>query len=430
MSIKIAIIGSGPSAFYTVQNLLKSQIDCEIDIIERIFSPYGLIRYGVAPDHQSTKNVIRVFERALKDERVEYFGNVEVDTEPSIDQLVEIYDAVVIATGMSKDRKLNINELNKSGYFGATEFVNWYNGHPNYNDLDPNLNTDTAIIIGNGNVAIDCARLLVKNENELSKSDIAPYAKESLLNSNIKKVYIVGRRGPLDAKFTTVEIREMGELLDCNSVLSDGTIDYIDKILLNDDLSKQYKILTSFPELKDLKDNKNKIVEFKFHSSPVTILGDSKITGVKFKNNLDRNKSSTDYIINCGLVISAIGYEGEKISNIKTDNTGMIIHKDNIIQTGLYTVGWISRGPTGVIGTNKHDGAKVAQHIINDIKDTNKPGRKELKNLLNNFPQKLINKESWFKLNEEEINRSNGDNPREKFTSHNEVINFLYKNAN
>ena len=207
MSIKIAIIGSGPSAFYTIQNLLKADINCEIDIIEKIFSPYGLIRYGVAPDHQSTKNVIRVFERALLNENVQYFGNVEVNKTPSIEQLTNIYDAVVIATGMSKYRSLNINENEIKVCYGATEFVNWYNGHPHYKELNPNLNTKTAVIIGNGNVAIDCARLLVKNKEELQNSDITSYAHKALLNSKIEKVYIIGRRGPLDAKFTTVEIR-------------------------------------------------------------------------------------------------------------------------------------------------------------------------------------------------------------------------------
>ena len=283
MSIKIAIIGSGPSAFYTIQNLIKSDLDCEIDILEKIFSPYGLIRYGVAPDHQSTKNVIRVFERALLNERVEYFGNVEINKELSIKKLMEIYDAVVIATGMSKDKNLNINGTNKIGYYGATEFVNWYNGHPEYSNLNPDLNTKTAVIIGNGNVAIDCARLLVKNENELETSDITSYALKNLMNSSIEKVYIIGRRGPLDAKFTTVEIREMGELLNCNAALSDGTINEIDKNLLNDELSKQYKILTSFPELKNINTKKNKTVEFKFHSSPIEILGNNKITGIKCK---------------------------------------------------------------------------------------------------------------------------------------------------
>jgi len=425
MSIKIAIIGSGPSAFYTVQNLLKSGINYEIDIIEKIFSPYGLVRYGVAPDHQSTKNVIRVFERSLLNENVEYFGNVEVDKAPSIDELMEIYDAVVIATGMSKDRRLNINEKNKQGYYGATEFVNWYNGHPHYSNLNPNLDTETAVVIGNGNVAIDCARLLVKNEEELKNSDIASYSLKSLLNSSIKKVYIIGRRGPLDAKFTTVEIREIGELIDCHAVLSNGTINNIDKKLLNDELPKQYKILTNFPELKDIGRYKNKIIEFKFYNSPIEILGDNKIKGIKLKNNLSNENNTEDTIIDCGIVISAIGYEGNKISEIESDKDGMILHKDNIIKKGLYTVGWISRGPSGVIGTNKHDGAKVAQHIYKNIKESDKLGRKELKKLLIEKSIDYISKEDWMLINNEEINRATETSTRSKFTSNKAISEFL-----
>ena len=245
MGIKIAIIGSGPAAFYTAQSLLKEDIEYEIDIIEKLFSPYGLVRYGVSPDHQSTKNVSRVFERTLNNTNVEFFGGIEINNSPSIEDILALYDTVVIATGMAKDRDLNINNTNISGYFGATQFVNWYNGHPEYKNLSPDLSGDTAIIIGNGNVAIDCARLLVSSAKELEDTDITDYAKIALLNSGIKKVYIIGRRGPLDAKFTTVEIREMSELLDCDQVLSKGTLQSISKTILEDEISKQYVATTS-----------------------------------------------------------------------------------------------------------------------------------------------------------------------------------------
>ncbi len=428
MTIKIAIIGSGPSAFYTVQNLVKSDLDCEIDILEKLFSPYGLVRYGIAPDHQSTKNIIRVFEKVLLNKKVQFFGNVEINNDPSLNQLMNLYDAVVISTGMAKDKPLNINELNKEGYYGATEFVNWYNGHPAYVSLNPDLKSDTAIVIGNGNVAIDCARLLVKSKNELKNSDITSYAYKALINSSIKKVYIVGRRGPLDAKFTTVEIREMGELNDCSALLSTGTINSINKNQLNDDLSKQYRILTNFPEANNINTEKNKSVEFKFYASPIEIIGDKKVTGIKFKNNLLKNNNNNEYFtINCGIVISAIGYTGYKISNIKTNNNGMILHKENIIKKGLYTTGWISRGPNGVVGTNKHDGAKVAKHIIENIKDQNKEGRKGIKKLLNNLSIRYISKEEWIMINEEEIKRSDKNFSRSKFTSNEEVYKFLNK---
>ena len=423
MGIKIAIIGSGPAAFYTAQSLLKEDIEYEIDIIEKLFCPYGLVRYGVSPDHQSTKNVSRVFERTLNNTNVEFFGGIEINNSPSIEDILALYDTVVIATGMAKDRDLNINNTNISGYFGATQFVNWYNGHPEYKNLSPDLSGDTAIIIGNGNVAIDCARLLVSSAKELEDTDITDYAKIALLNSGIKKVYIIGRRGPLDAKFTTVEIREMSELLDCDQMLSKGTLQSISKTILEDEISKQYRILTSFPEEKPRNSNKTKTVEFKFYLSPINILGTDRISDVEFKDNL--NENNTTISIKANLLISAIGYEGEEIEGVPTDSTGKIINNDNIIKDRLYAVGWASRGPTGVIGTNKQDGAKVAKLITNNIKSRNSPGRNGLKLLLSRLNKRYISKEQWFLINEEEINRASNTSPRFKFTSFTDVFNFL-----
>ena len=423
MGIKIAIIGSGPAAFYTAQSLLKEDIEHEIDIIEKLFSPYGLVRYGVSPDHQSTKNVSRVFERTLNNTNVEFFGGIEINNSPSIEDILALYDTVVIATGMAKDRDLNINNTNISGYFGATQFVNWYNGHPEYKNLSPDLSGDTAIIIGNGNVAIDCARLLVSSAKELEDTDITDYAKIALLNSGIKKVYIIGRRGPLDAKFTTVEIREMSELLDCDQVLSKGTLQSISKTILEDEIGKQYRILTSFPEEKPRNSNKTKTVEFKFYLSPTNILGTDRISDVEFKDNLNENNKTIT--IKANLLISAIGYEGEEIEGVPTDSTGKIINNENIIKDRLYAVGWVSRGPTGVIGTNKQDGAKVAKLITNNIKPRNSPGRNGLKLLLSRLNKRYISKEQWFLINEEEINRASNTSPRFKFTSFTDVFNFL-----
>ena len=423
MGIKIAIIGSGPAAFYTAQSLLKEDIEYEIDIIEKLFSPYGLVRYGVSPDHQSTKNVSRVFERTLSNTNVEFFGGIEINNSPSIKDILALYDAVVIATGMAKDRDLNINNTNISGYFGATQFVNWYNGHPEYKNLSPDLSGDTAIIIGNGNVAIDCARILVSSNQELEGTDITNYAKVALLNSGIKKVYIIGRRGPLDAKFTTVEIREMSELLDCDQVLSKGTLQSMSKAILEDEIAKQYRILASFPEAKQRNSNKTKTVEFKFYLSPINILGTDRITDVEFRDNL--NKNNKTITIKANLIISAIGYEGEEIEGVPTDSTGKIINNENIVKDRLYTVGWVSRGPTGVIGTNKQGGAKVAKLITNNIKPRNSPGRNGLKLLLSKLNKRYISKEQWFLINDEEINRASNSSPRLKFTSFTDVFNFL-----
>ena len=435
MTIKIAIIGSGPSAFYSAQSILKLNQDCEIDIIDKLFSPFGLVRYGVAPDHQKTKNVIRVFERILALEQVEFFGDIEVGKNISIERLKLFYDAIIIATGMAIDRPLGIKGDNKQGCYGAAQFVGWYNGHPDYKDLNPILDNNTAVIIGNGNVAIDCARVLAKNKSEMASSDITEYSSNTIINSPIKKIYIIGRRGPLDAKFTTVEIREMGELQECESVLSEGTLSQIPQTQDLDNLGKQYKILTSFPELNslDTSSRKAKTIEFKFYAKPLEVLGDDKVNGIRLEINRLNKKNNVigtgeTFELKAGLIITAIGYHGEKIDGIPFDEqSGKIINKENIVDNNLYTAGWIARGPTGVIGTNKHDGDRVAKGIAEKKFSENKKGRSNLKDFFSENKIKYINKLDWRNINEEEIKRANNGAPRKKFIDFDEIYKFINK---
>ncbi|MBM3540671.1 MAG: hypothetical protein FJX51_01365, partial [Alphaproteobacteria bacterium] len=222
MTLSVAIVGSGPSGFYTAAALLEQGVDCAIDIIDRLPTPYGLIRGGVAPDHQTTKRVMRAYERTALDPKVRFYGNVNVGTDVSLDALRAMYDAVVLAVGAPFDRPLGIPGEDKKGVFGSAAFVGWYNGHPDFRDLNPDLNTKAAVVIGNGNVAIDIARVLVKTKAEMATTDLPDYAEAAIRNSPITDVYMVGRRGPVEAKFTNVELREMGELEDCHPVL-DGT---------------------------------------------------------------------------------------------------------------------------------------------------------------------------------------------------------------
>ena len=212
MSISVAIIGSGPAGFYTADALLKCGEACKIDIIERLPTPYGLIRGGVAPDHQTTKRVARKYEKTALADKVNYYGNVEVNKDLALDELRELYDAVVLAVGAPEDRKLTIPGADKCGVFGSAAFVGWYNGHPDYRDLGPDLDISTAVVIGNGNVAIDCARVLLRTPRGMSTSDLPDHVGDVIHAAPITNVYMVGRRGPMDAKFTNVELREMGEL--------------------------------------------------------------------------------------------------------------------------------------------------------------------------------------------------------------------------
>ncbi|MCH7865487.1 MAG: FAD-dependent oxidoreductase, partial [Proteobacteria bacterium] len=212
MSVSVAIVGSGPAGFYTADSLINSGDDVSVDFIDRLPTPFGLIRGGVAPDHQTTKNVSRKYEKTALMEPVRYYGNVEVGRDVSLAELREIYDAVVLAIGAPRDRLMNIPGEDKTGVFGSADFVGWYNGHPDFRDLNPDLNVSTAAVIGVGNVAIDVARLLVRTEKELAKADIPLHAEKAILESPIDDVYIFGRRGPVDAKFTNVGLRKMEKL--------------------------------------------------------------------------------------------------------------------------------------------------------------------------------------------------------------------------
>ncbi|MGB0627025.1 MAG: FAD-dependent oxidoreductase, partial [Alphaproteobacteria bacterium] len=219
MTINVAVIGAGPSGFYTVDALLKADKDIRVDIIERLPTPFGLIRGGVAPDHQTTKKVARVYEKTALTDGVGYFGNVEVGRDVTIAELQEMYDAIVLAVGAPRDRKLGIPGEDKTGVFGSADFVGWYNGHPDFTDLAPDLNTNTVVVIGQGNVAVDTARVLVKTAEEMTETDIADHAADAIAASPITDVYMVGRRGPIEAKFTNVELREMGQLEQCAPIV-------------------------------------------------------------------------------------------------------------------------------------------------------------------------------------------------------------------
>ena len=431
MSLNILIIGSGPSAFYTAQALLKSEINCKIDFLEKLPFPYGLIRYGVAPDHQKTKNVIRVFERTAQNDKVKYFGNVEVGKDVDLIQLRKIYDAVVIATGCGADKKLKIEGNQKTGYYGSAEFVGWYNGHPNFCHLKPDFSSDTAVVIGNGNVAIDCARIMLKNDNEMKDSDIMDYARFAISNSKIKKVYIIGRRGPFEAKFTIAELREMGELENSKPIL-DEYLSGLNKynFLFNEntnlsEYSKNIKTLHAFHHQSDNK--KEKSAHFNFFSKPVKISGGEKIESLKLLRTKIKDGKLIDtnlyYDIKCGIVISAIGYQGEELKGVTFDeHSGTIPNDEGIIENNLYTVGWISRGPSGVIGTNKKDGDIVAKHIIKKSTPKNVDARTELINILSSQNKKYLTFSDWKKIDELEKSNAQNGSSRLKFTTYDESI--------
>ena len=431
MSLSVAIIGSGPAAFYTADALVKSDTECRIDIIERLPCPYGLIRFGVAPDHEKTKNVMRAFAKTAAHESVNYFGNVEVGKDIGLNEIRELYDAVVLAVGAGSDRAVGIPGEGKNGVFGSATFVNWYNGHPDCRDLNPDLNVGAAVVLGNGNVAIDVARVLVKTPAEMAATDLPDYAAQPIQASPLTDVYMVGRRGPNEAKYTNVELREMGHLENCVPQIDAAQLpDSVEGEMSDRDRRLTEKNLATVREFVDRKaDEKAKRVHFLYYAQPVEILGDARVTGVRFERTEVRDGRAVGlgdfFEIACGLVIAAIGYTSRPVADTPFDERGGIVRNDDgRVADGLYAVGWIKRGPSGVIGTNKPDGKLAAQHILADFSATGgaKSGRAALQALLAERGVRAVSFAEWQTIEAAEIANAREAAPRKKFVTVSEML--------
>ncbi len=383
--LAVAVVGAGPSGFYAAAALLKALDRVEIDIIEALPTPFGLIRGGVAPDHQSTKRVARAFARTARDPRVHFHGNVRLDRDVSIAELREAYDAVVLAVGMADDRDLEIPGAGLAGVFGAAAFVGWYNGHPDFRDLDPDLDTGAACVIGNGNVAIDVARVLVKTPEEMADSDLADHAAQAIQAAPLRDVYLIGRRGPVQAKFTNKELTEMGALADCAAVVDpallpgevSGPMPERDRRLAEKNLATLKGFAAQAPNAAAYM-AKAKRVHFLFNARPVAVLGEGRCAALRLeKTRLEDGRAvgtGAFFEIPCGLVVSAIGYRMAPIEGLALDSaTGGIANRDGRVGPGLYVAGWAGRAPSGVIGTNKADGDRVAELIQADFPQADFP---------------------------------------------------------
>jgi len=432
MTIKIAIIGSGPSGFYTADALLKGDRDVEIDIIERLPTPFGLIRGGVAPDHQTTKKVARAYERTALAEKVAYFGNVQVGKDVTMDEMREMYDAVVLAIGAPSDRKLGIPGQDKRGVYGSADFVGWYNGHPDFTDLAPNLDTRNVAIIGNGNVALDISRVLVKTTEEMSETDIALHSARAIENSPITDVYMFGRRGPVEAKFTNVELREMGKLDNCVPIIDPAQIpaEIIGEMSDRDRRLKERNLAT-LREFSDVDPTgKTKRVHFGFYASPVEVLGGDRVEGLRLERTKVVNGRAVGtgefFDIECGLVIAAIGYFAKPIEGVPFDHEkGIVVHDDGRVGNGVYAVGWIKRGPTGVIGTNKPDGETAALQIFEDVPEGGKPGRAALRDRLEARDVPFLGYADWQTIDAAEQAAALPGAPRRKFVKVDDMLGAL-----
>jgi ferredoxin--NADP+ reductase len=406
---KIAIVGAGPAGYFAAQAFRKSETHEQvflIDMVERLPTPWGLVRSGVAPDHPKIKAVSKVFEKIAKDPNFRLFANVELGKDVSLKDLRNQYDVVVLATGASKGRKLGIpgEELNNS--LSAAEFVPWYNAHPDFVDLDVDLSCDTAIVIGAGNVAMDIARILALDPTELDPTDVAEHALVKLKQSNIRTVIICGRRGPEHAAFTTPELRDLPKLQNTDVFIDSKQIQEAIKHI--EEIGEVEKSLNSNIEaMKAISEHDKKGVarklEIKFLSTPIEIKGSDKVEEVVFQENkVESGKvvaTNETFSIKTGLVITAIGYDSIDYPGL-TIESGRISNIAGHVEHNVYVVGWAKRGPTGVIGTNKSDSTDVVDLIIKNLKE---PKASEGITALLKSGHQVIDQIAWEKINASEV---------------------------
>ncbi len=443
----VAIVGSGPSGFYAAEALLKSDVHVRVDVMERLPSPFGLVRSGVAPDHQKLKQAISLYEKIADNPDFNLIANVTVGRDITAEDLKKTHHAVIFTCGAETDRKLGVPGEDLKGSYTATEFVGWYNGHPDYRDREFDLSHEVAVIIGQGNVAADVSRILSKTVDELKHTDIAQHALDALAESKIKQIHVIGRRGPAQAKFTPKELREFGELSDCNPIVLQQDLELNPESQLeleeksNIANKKVYDLFCEYAKHEPDSAKSRKCI-FSFLLSPIELKGDDKLE----KLILEKNKLSGEAFkqsargtgetieLEAGILFRSIGYHGVPISGVPfneswgtiPNNQGRITEDGNIVPQ-LYTAGWIKRGPSGIIGTNRACSVETVDCLLQDLDKlddgSKKSGAKEIYSILKNKHVRYVSFDDWKKIDvkEIEIGTPKGK-PREKFTYVKEML--------
>jgi ferredoxin--NADP+ reductase len=413
---KVAIIGAGPAGYFAAQALQNSQSDertFAIDMIERLPTPWGLVRSGVAPDHPKIKTVAKVFEKIASDPSFHLYANVEVGTDITLHDLQQIYDVVIVATGSALGKTLGIPGENLPGSISAASFVPWYNAHPDFADFKVPLDCENAVVIGAGNVAMDVARILALEPSELDTTDTAEHAITALKNSSIRNVFISARRGPEHAAFTSPELRELPKLEHTNVVVDRADIEAAN-LRVGENPEKEVRSnLDAMMLIADTeKTHHERTMHFLFQHTPKEILGADRVEGVVYST------PDGEVTIKCGLVITAIGYHPLAIEGIPYEN-GKVVNTYGRVKDNLYVVGWAKRGPSGVIGTNKSDAAAVVELILKDLETPKTTG--DISDLLTS--QSVIDQIAWQKINEAEIAAGEAlGKPRKKAVSRAELM--------
>ncbi len=444
--LRVAVVGSGPAAFYETGHLLDGDLPIEVDVIERLPTPWGLVRLGVAPDHPNIKAVSRAFEKIAAKPGFRFLGNVEVGRDVTHDEAMRIYDAVVYAVGAQTDRRLGIPGEDLPGSWAATELVAWYNGHPDFQELEFDLSGERAVVVGNGNVALDVARMLALTEEELAPTDTTDPAIEAIVGSGIRELLVIGRRGPVQASWTTPELQEMGELAGADVAIDpdDLELDPASEAELADATPIVRRSMDVLRELASREPaGKPRVVRFRFCVSPVAILGEERVEGIELvRNRLEPDSSGrvravpTDAreVVLCGIVFRSVGYLGvplpgapfDELTGTMPNLTGRVLDESGAPIPGLYCAGWIKRGPTGVIGTNKKDATETAELLLEDARKgllTHEPGVGTIDELLAERGVAAVSYAGWEAIDTVEKARgAKQGRPRVKLASWAELL--------
>lgn len=444
--LRVAIVGAGPSGFYAADALFKSGKKVVVDVFDRLPVPYGLVRYGVAPDHAKIKTVTKAYEKIAKKEGFSFWGNVAIGKDISVKELRDFYDAVIFSCGAETDRKLGIPGENLKGSYTATEFVAWYNGHPDFCGRTFDLSQRAAVIVGQGNVAIDVCRILCKTADELKVTDIARHALDALAESKIKEVHMIGRRGPVQAAFTPAEMREFSELTDCDTIIhpEDLRLNEASQKELADPhntrCKKNFEIMKEFAA-RQASGRRRRKFYLHFLKSPVEILGDGKVEKTVLEKNVLTGEAGKQKAkgtgqkeeLACGIFFRSVGYRGLPMDGVPFEvqegvipNQGGRVLEGGQIVPGLYTAGWIKRGPSGVIGTNKPDSEETVKNLLSDV-DRLVPCCQAdggvLREWLHKKGVRVVTFDDWRRIDAEEIKRgAQCGKPREKYISVPEML--------
>ncbi|XP_072961766.1 NADPH:adrenodoxin oxidoreductase, mitochondrial [Typha angustifolia] len=460
--LHVCVVGSGPAGFYTAEKMLKAHEGAEVDIIDRLPTPFGLVRSGVAPDHPETKIVVNQFSRVAAHDRCAFFGNVSFGTNVSLSDLRKTYDVVVLAYGAESDRSLSVPGEELKGIHSAREFVWWYNGHPDYCEMAPDLkSTDTAVVLGQGNVALDVARILLRPTTELETTDIADYALQSLRESNIRKVYLVGRRGPVQAACTAKELREILGTRNLRVHIQEAdlaTSPADEEELKNNRIQRRvYELFSKAANtIQEYDDNDQRNLHCVFFRKPDKFLPSElgySVSGVRLeKTHLKENGVSRKQVavgtgdfedLKCGLVLKSIGYKSvpvdglpfDKRKGIVPNERGRVLSSDETEnatrEQGLYVAGWLKRGPTGIIATNLYCAEETVSTILEDVRNglltsvsgSHKAGRQGLLQILQDKNVQFVPFSGWERIDAKERMLGELKNkPREKITTWNELL--------